>query len=251
MVTKADREYQAAISRDAPRIPFDKFVRTMDWRRGEHVSLIGPTGTGKTNLMISLLPMHPFTVVFATKPHDATMDALIQSGYHRMDRWQTLPARQYPRRVLWPDATKLRSQGVQKEVFEDALERIYRERGWTVAVDEAMYLSTTLRLRAELITYYTQARSLELSLVCATQRPANVPVEMYDQATHLFLWRDNDSKNLDRLSEINYGNKTLMRKLVSQLEQHQVLYVNSRTGRMCRTRPPLVKLSDIREEVTA
>lgn len=231
----------ARLSTDAPRIPWDVFVRSeLIWRQGEHFALIGPTGQGKTTMLLNLLPLHQFVTVFGTKPADDTMDRLVKSGYMKMRHWRALSARDVPRRVVWPNARRLNSVAHQKEVFSDAFERIYREGAWTVVIDELWYFTNILNLEQYVKLYLLQARSLGISLFAATQRPANVPLEVYDQSTHLMFWRDNDRRNLDRLSEINSRDAALVREIVRNLDNYQVLYVNTRTGKMLRTRVPLI-----------
>lgn len=224
----------------APRIPWDKFLaEKFQWLPGEHVALIGPTGQGKTTLLTQLLPLHPYVTVFATKPKDESMDRLIHNGgYARVDRWQPLDPKQFPKRVVWPPAGNLDSIQLQRDVFHDAFLRIYREGGWTVAVDELWYVGNILKLEMDIKLYLLQARALDISLLVATQRPAWVPLEVYDQSTHLFFWRDNDENNLRRLSGISFRSAELIRSTVSELERYQVLYINTRTGEMCRTRAP-------------
>lgn len=235
-----DAGWLARLSQEVPRIPWDRFVTEhLHWTMGEHFALIGPTGQGKTTMLMNLLPLRPFVVVFATKPRDSTMEALVETGgYVRLEHWRSLDPYVYPHRVLWPDASRLSSVETQKEEFHYAFGAIYREGGWTVAVDETWYIANTLKLGSDLKLFLLQARALGISLVCATQRPAMIPVEIYDQSTHLMFWRDNDETNLKRLSGISYRSADLIRKVVSNLEEHQVLYVNTRTGRMIRTRCP-------------
>jgi energy-coupling factor transporter ATP-binding protein EcfA2 len=236
----------ARFATDVPRIPWDKFIiDELQWRAGEHFALIGPTGQGKTTMLLNLLPLHPYVTVFATKPRDKTMDALVHAGYLRMDRWQSVDPQQYPRRVLWPDATRIDAAAHQQEVFHTAFGAIYREGGWTVAVDETWYMANELKLGHDIKVYLLQARSLDISLLCATQRPASIPVEIYDQSTHLMFWRDNDEANLKRISGISYRSADLVRSVVSNLDRHQVLYVNTRTGRMLRTRCPDIALPQL------
>jgi energy-coupling factor transporter ATP-binding protein EcfA2 len=247
---KFDREGEdsrllARFSVDAPRIPWDIFTKDIfQWRQGEHVGLIGPTGQGKTTLMLNVLPLHPYTVAFATKPADETMDALVNSGWVKLESWRALNPKQFPRRVLWPDARDLDSEARQQAVFLDAFRKIYREGAWTVAIDEDWYLENVLRLSRPIRTYLLQARSLRISLVIAAQRPAWIAREVYSSATHLFFWRNNDRTDLERLSGIGWLNADLIKRLIASLEPHQFLYVNTRTGIMCRSRCPDVSLGN-------
>lgn len=234
-----DNRLLARLSTEVPRVPWDVFLRDeLVWNAGEHFALIGPTGQGKTTMLLNLLPLHPYVVVFATKPRDETMDALVGTGYLRLERWRSLDPRDFPRRVLWPDATRIDSKIIQREVFHGAFGSIYREGGWTVVLDETWYMANELKLGGDIKVYLLQARALGISLVCATQRPAMIPVEIYDQSTHLMFWRDNDETNLKRISGISWRSANLIRSVVSNLDRHQVLYVNTRTGRMLRTRCP-------------
>lgn len=238
-----DTRRLARLASQAPRVPWDRFIaNTLQWRSGEHFALIGPTGQGKTTMLHNLLPLHPFVTVFATKPRDESMTALAKNGYKVFRNWpQGLSPYDVPRRILWPDARKMDSATTQREVFADAFARIYREGGWTLALDEMRFVTENLRLEAEVKTYLMQARSLGISMLNATQRPAFVPLEVYDQSTHLMFWRDNDEANLRRLSGISYRSADLIREIVSDLERFQVLYINTRDGRMVRTRCPQIR----------
>lgn len=234
----------AMIQAAAPRIPWDEFIAEhLQWVRGEHFGLIGPTGQGKTTMIFNLFPLHPFTAVFGTKPRDENMDAFINSGFTRLEHWESLPALNVPRRVIWPQSQKLSSLVPhQRQVFSDAFEAIYAEGYWDLIIDEGYYIDEVLKLGAFLRLFYTQARAMTISLILATQRPAWVPVEVYDQSTHLMFWRDNDARNLRRLQEVSLVHSEAIKAIVPNLERHQVLYLNTRTGFMCRTRSPKIDL---------
>lgn len=229
---------KASIAENAPRIPWDKFITRMNWRNGEHVGLIGPTGQGKTTLLLQLLPMHPYVTVFGTKPRDPVMRSLADDGYIFLERWRELDPEKYPRRVIWPNARTLGSKDIQRDVFSHAMESIYVEGQWTLAIDETWYFDNVLRLGELIKLYLLQARSLGISLVAATQRPAWVPRELYTSATHLFFWRTNEEQDLQSLSGMGGTSSRIIREIVANLERYQTLYVNTRTGKMYRTRVP-------------
>lgn len=240
-IISLDERRLARVASDAPRVPWDDFTRDhFDWQRGEHLALIGPTGQGKTTMMRHLLPRHPFTTIVATKPADRTLEPFMRDGYRRMERWHSVDPRVIPRRIIWPDASRLDSMPNQSRVLSDTFARIYRERAWTVAVDETWFATNKLKLRGDIETILTQGRSIDLSMLNSTQRPAWIPTAVYDQSTHLFFWRNNDGRAQSRLGEINNVNSTLVKDIVGNLEKHQTLYINTRTGEMCRTRCPLI-----------
>lgn len=223
-----------------PVVPWDRLRRAMRWQQGEHVSLIGPTGTGKTTAMLGLLDMRRYVVVIGTKPQDRTLSSLIkQDGYKRVYEWPPPVTRN--RVVLWPRISRASDISAAAEVIRHALDEAFAEGGWTVASDEVWYLAHKLKLGDLLETYWSQGRSIGLTHVATTQRPAWVPRLMYSSATHLFFWRDNDATNLDAMKNITSGarlNSGDIRKIVSMLEQHEALYVNTRTGDLFRTTAP-------------
>lgn len=237
----------ARLSTIAPRVAWDDFMRELEWRQGEHMALIGPTGQGKTYLLLHLLPRRKFVVMFGTKQRDKALSSMIQRyGFKRLTAWPSnlipINPRDMPRRALWPNVAGIPLASrvdLQKPIFKDALDRIFDEGGWTVALDEAWWITNMLRLDTEIKVYLLQGREMGLSLVCASQRPAHIPLEIYDQSTHLFFWRDNDETNLKRISGFSNHSGDFIRNVVSNLEQYQVLYLNTRTGRMLRTRAPL------------
>lgn len=223
------------------RVPWDVFLRDhFRWEQGEHVSCVGPTGCGKSTLQFGLLPLRRYTAVLGTKPKDPTLDRLIrEQGYRRVKRFRDAPLarKDKPSRlIVWPPFTGPESFDVQREVFADAFARMFREGGWAVCADEVWYLCKRLGLTDWLETYWTQARSLDISLLGGTQRPAHVPLFMYDAATHLFLWRDNDETNLRRVGGIGGLSADVIRATVATLPRHDALYVNTRDGRMVVTR---------------
>ncbi len=226
----------------APRVSWDEFTAALDWRQGEHVSLVGPTGQGKSTLGLALLPRRDYVMVLATKPKDATLDRMTRR--RARPRYRTVrDVNDRPvdasRLLVWPRFDSSDDIVVQADVMHRALDAAFSEGGWCLFVDELYYLVEMLGLSTMLRLIWQQGRSLGVSLVGATQRPAWVPLELYSQATHVFLFRHNDRRDLDRLSGIASAGDVeprTIREIVGHLGKNQFLYVNTRTGDMLRSR---------------
>lgn len=234
-----------------PVVPWSTFLAGLStpgtgdyWRPSEHVSIIGPTGSGKGVLTQQLLPIRKAVCVLGTKPKDRTLDALMSQGYTRIRQWPpSLPWYRKPHSpdwwqhvVLWPPYRGTADRDVQRVVFEQALGEMFAAGDWCVNADEAYYLCRQLGLTSWLEDYWTQGRSIGLSLVAGTQRPAWVPLFMYDQATHLFFFADNDEENLRRVGGLGGLSAKAVRATVAGLPEHSVLYVNTRRRQMAITR---------------
>lgn len=228
------------MNEEVPLVPWDEFLPSMKWRQGEHVSLIGPTGAGKTTLAHAILPKRKFVVVVATKPRDSSLSALKRDGFEVVRSFPDHVATDVtPKLILWPNMKRVGDARKQQKTIGRALNEIFVQGGWTVYVDELRYVSSTLRMKPLLELLWQQGRSLGVSLVGGTQRPAHVPLMLYDQATHLFFWRDNDDANLKRIGGIGFLDANLVRNTVAQLPLHETLYINTRTGSMTRTKVDL------------
>lgn len=219
-----------------PRVSWDEFSNYIfDWRQGEHVGLIGPTGSGKSTLALNILGRRKYVTVFATKPKDKTLNELRHDGYKRIKTWEPMNPAQFPRRLLWPPAKNLYAVGDQRKEFRKAFELIYEDGGWCVYIDELWVFIHHMKLEFEIRTYLQQSRSLGISLIAGTQRPKFVPLEIFDQSTHLFFWLDNDEANLKRISGIAWLSASMIRSAVARLDPHEFLYVNTRTAEMYRS----------------
>lgn len=238
----------------APVVTWDDFMRyVFDWRQSQHVGLVGPTESGKSTLQYAILPKRKYVTFFATKPRDTTLDAFAdRAGYVRIEDWppmkgryskRPITAEEMPRRLLWPDATQMSPATMehQREVFLRAFHDIYGSGGWCVVWDEFWMMTQILGLEKESRIFLQQARSNDISFVMGMQRPSRIPLEVFDQSTHLFFWRDNDEANLKRMGGIGWMSANEIRYFVANLEPFQVLYLNTRRGWMYRTTAPELK----------
>lgn len=223
---------------EAPVVDWATLVAGLNWRQGEHVSLIGPTGTGKSHLGLRLLSQRAWAVVLGTKPADPTLDRLRRHGYRLIREWP--PPATAQRVLLWPKWSNPRQEKAQAEAIGDAMVKMFRQGGWALFADEVSWLCDQLGLQRELKAWWQQGRSNNLTLVAATQRPAWVPRDIYSAATHVFFWRTNDERDLRAIGGLGGLASATVRNLVSTLDadSHQFLYVNTRTGAMVRSNAP-------------
>lgn len=222
-------------------VEWDTFLRDhFTWRQGEHITLIGPTGAGKTTLALALLPQRDYAIAFATKPRDRTMDSLVRQGWRKIATADKLPKviRGRTHLVFWPRFVTPDDQAAQAYEIGQAMREAFVQGGYCLLIDELWYMDKILGLKRMVEALWTQGRSIGLSVVAGTQRPAHVSLLAYDQATHVFFWRDNDERNLARISGMNGLNARLIRETVATLAPHAVLYVNTRTSAMYVTRAP-------------
>lgn len=238
----------------APVIDWDDFMKyVLDWRQGQHVAMIGPTESGKSTLTYSILPKRKYVTFFATKPRDETLEAFAaKGGFVRIEDWPPVKGRfskkpispeEMPRRLLWPDATRMSRETLenQRQVFLRAFHDIYGSGAWCTVWDEFWMMCSILGMEEEARIMLQQARSNDISFVIGAQRPSRIPLEVFDQTTHLFFWRDNDQRNLERIGGIGWLDANPIRAFVANLQPHQVLYLNTRLGWMYRTTAPELK----------
>lgn len=230
---------------DVETVEWTAFLAGLDWRLGEHVSLIGSTGKGKTTLAMAILPFRRAVCVWSSKPKDPTVDQ-----FTTVSKWKaTTPARPYRLIEKWPPPpgehrVVLRpkppnfdaGRATRYAGFHDCISQVMSPGGgnWCLFIDDAYYLCEMLGMTKDLEEAWTMGRSHGVSIMAATQRPANIPLLAY-QATHLFLWRENDARNLKRLSEIGVADTKVVEQTVQRLGSHQALYVNTVTGFMVVT----------------
>lgn len=216
------------------RVTWRTAIYRMDWRQGEHVTLIGPTGRGKTELLIKLLERHPWVVFLGTKQTDSTQSRLVKElNYREISDPAELNmevGRKFLFRPPFPKATAEQLRSYHRSAFRELLMRAYRQEAWTIAIDELRYVAQFLGLKDELELIYLQGRSQGSSVTGGTQRPRYVPLEAYDQATHLFFWSDPDKTNIDRVAELAGLSRPMVIQVVPGLAHHDVFYVNTVTS---------------------
>jgi hypothetical protein len=187
------------------------------WRQGEHLALVGTTGSGKTFLARSLLRWRKHVVFLKTKPDD-----IYWGGWRRVREVKRIDPRQHGHWILDPAFERQWSE------FSRAMSMAWTEGGWTVYADEAYYL-TSLGLEDSLVKLLTQGRSKAISVVVGMQRPAWVSRFALSEPTHVFAFRLGDKRDLRAISE---GVSDDLAQAVPELDQYQFAYYHKVTRRL-------------------
>jgi DNA helicase HerA-like ATPase len=224
-----------------PFVRFDRFIADWDWRQGEHVTTIGPTGSGKTVLNRHLLRRRDFVIVLGVKKKDRELyGAYEREGYELVRRFdpEPPPDAAQVRLLFVPQTDKHGTEGRQARArrFRQALNDIYDVGGWTVYADDVQYMADQLRLAPELEELWILGRSEGVSLVASSQEPVDIPLNAYGMATHLFLFRNDDLVRSRRMAELTGVNREVAQHTLLQLPDHEFLYINKRERVMLRSK---------------
>ena len=244
-------EASIELDRGPGRVPFVRWPDfyadfSADFRQGDHVVLMGDTGSGKTVMAVqAVLPQRQFVVVLATKRRDRELYPKLEAaGYRTISRWENPdPERnEEDRKLIFRpplEAPTDAAKAAQRAAFQTALVDIFNTGGWCVFCDEIRYLTDNLGLRTEVETLYLQGRSLDISMVAGTQRPVSIPLVAIDQARHVFIWQFGDLEDVKRAAQFTGRNYETARRLIPLLPEHEALYVAKKSGRMVRTKVDL------------
>lgn len=212
------------------------FARTH--RQGEHVALVGPTGSGKSTLGLELCKIigsrtardgRPArVVVFATKPRDRTLTAL---GWPKIREWP--PGYGQEHVIVWPRGRDPEARiARQRRVFRAVMRAIYQEGGQTVYLDEISTFEEPapegLGLKALVGEFWRSGRSLDLTLVAGTQRPRNVSRFMWSEPTWICVFRLEDDDDFKRVREL--GDRERLEAIHDRLGGHEFVCVHRPRG---------------------
>lgn len=192
------------------------------WKPGEHIGVIGPTGSGKSWALADILALRRHVVVVATKAKDKTLDERYK-GFTKRSTW---PAEWDERKVLfWKKPKRLGDFREQQIAIYELMDDVYRRGGYTISFDDLYYVSETLKLKRALQMLYTQVRSQNASIVANMQRPAWVPLEAISQAAYLLVFRLHDRIDIDRIAEGMGLDRKALAGQVAELQKYEFLFL--------------------------
>lgn len=148
------------------------------WKQGEHVVIIGDTGSGKTYLESKLVELRDYVVVLRTKPDDITF-----KGFRNVDTAEKLGNLKTHKFLLTP------RYELQQYEASRAMEIVWKEGGWTFAIDELYYATSVLKVEKQVNKLFTQGRSKNITIMAGMQRPAWISRFALSQSTHAFIFR--------------------------------------------------------------
>jgi hypothetical protein len=195
------------------------------WEQGQHLALIGPTGTGKTTMAERLLSSRRYVIVLRVKS-----DTLAWRSFrmiHRASEMDTAkPNRDGSIRLLLHPGEADRA-----EQFRLAMRKAFNQGGWTVYFDE-LYEMQLLGLEPESIRLYSEGRSERVTVVGGMQRPSWIGRGLarwaISQPVHRIVFQPGDDVDARTLRDL------LGRDFVADMEglrRFQALYRNQITGR--------------------
>jgi hypothetical protein len=219
----------------------DEFLSDyLDVQPGEHLNIVSPTGGGKSYFLNQIVEKvnGPDTrmVSFMPKPSDETSVAWSRKlGLKEIPDW---PPRRYPWQdeppgyVLWPphirDDEEANRENLAR-VFRQAINDQYWHGNSLTVVDDTYLVGVLYGLNPELDRHWIAGRSNNASLFTSLQKPSGttrgaVSSFAYDSPTHLLMGRDNDERNLQRISEIAISqvDPQQIKDIVRHLPVHRV-----------------------------
>ncbi len=243
----------------APFVPWVQLYSYLrrNFQQGDHVAILGPTGSGKTHIALEVAELRSYVILIACKPEDPLIQDAMRRGYWLVPTDQLevpyVDGKPYHRRIIyWPrlsERQRSRLPHAQLLASERAMQRprvgaalgYVRHNGhWAVVLDEGTYVCRDLGLQRDVDSALFQFRTLNSSIIILGQRPSWMGRYALSQPTHLFLFNTNDREDRKALGDISGVDTALVRDLVGALKfkQHEFLYIDTRERTMFRSVAP-------------
>ncbi len=209
---------------------------------GSHILFDGPTQSGKTLLARHLVRFRSFVVVFGTKARDDSLDDYLAEGYTRIKQWPPSNSEwrqggwdnRQARFVLWPDIKDRKSlrDPKHREQYAKCLEDAFINGGWTVVIDEGLWVSARsgLNLGQQLADFAYGSASAGASMYLLLQRPSGVPRVTWSSVMDTMLFHSGVTADLRELASLGTHDPKDVITAVKKLKGHSFLHLPVRGG---------------------
>lgn len=189
-------------------------------------------------LVQELAQIRTYVQLWAIKSRDPELDRMRRRGWSITSDRVPDPVPGRPARwIVWPTGPTMRAaRAEQRRVFGDRLDQAFRQGGWTIVIDELTYSTDELGLLRDIRSALRTLRSDHVTVVACAQRPRRIPIEALTESTHVFLFRQPDSYDRERLSELGGPlSPKELRAEIAALPSHHFLWVDRAAGTVHRS----------------
>lgn len=201
----------------------------------EHLEILGPTGSGKSYLLVDMLRERvrrrgSAVIYVVTKAADSTIEQL---GWPVEATWRGV--RRHDQVVYWP---RTKAIGQERKQFQNARIQDLLAHLWTpnantvVVFDEFAYIETlSPEIKAELQMYLREGRSHGITVVAGKQRAQGTQRDMHSETDWKVAFRMNDDDDNARVAEL-FGPRRLYLPVLDSLdrERHEFLIQHKMSG---------------------
>lgn len=218
------------------------------WKVGEHIAAVGESGSGKTTLCRNLLMQRSFVVVLGTKTRDEELYPGFEAlGFVKKEKWNPVEYKDTKERYvifappldIEDDVTEGELADAEEEQaskFRTALIQINKIGCWCVFGDEIATIAIDMGLKRTLNLLYREGRSKYITLVSATQRPREVPLNIFQQAKWFFIWNIADRDDRYRAAQYTGTLMPVVDYTTARLPRHQFVCVHKPTMQIVTSR---------------
>lgn len=215
------------------------------WEPGQHMALVGPTGSGKSTAMVALGQLRKYFLALDPKGGDTTLKAL---HFPRLEQWP--PPKKFWRDIgdgkpsRWIVGSQVRRPedfGPLKLMLRRCLDDVFAAGGFTLYIDELELASRMMDLKQPIEMFLIAARDRGVSVVSAFQRPSYVPTTASSQTTWFVTYYTRDTDVVGRLGEMAGRPRHEMRGMVKglgSLEYSLLMFSRNPREPVLVTKPP-------------
>lgn len=186
-----------------------------------------------------MLRMKRAVVVIGTKPRDSSLDRYVEEGFIRIGHWPPTTKELRPRGpfeqvklLLWPQMKSYDELPRHYPTYRDALRQIAFEGGWTLSVDEGLYVCSRkgLNLGEEIRQIAFGGASNGVSLHIVIQRPAGLDPLIYGSCHEGYLFRMGNTNDIREIASYTGYDTIEVARAIRALNRgnpekgHQFLY---------------------------